>query len=385
VPQETGAGFGSYLTAILPADIAIACGAFSVSMQQIKNISQVDIEKFAQVVQSLETVRDLDIGGTNVPVNTSLATVASSAIAKGTGPNSTFTAGNFFGSMSGTNYNVSTIGSAISKLNTATLATIYDSMITLLSGLGPYDAALQALIINANTEINNILAAQPTEAQYLNSLWNSLGTELTAEQVARQTGLPPIPTPDPDFPVGSSPESQIGFLELFERFALDVSPSMWSQTLEAIANWNTTGGQSIVGLLREIRNKHRLQKIGVELDNTIPDTFSLQETITQISNGKNYLMITTPTPAVLTPQPYGYYDPAEEEYILADTNYGGPKILDFGGPMVPGSLAGSQYQNIVTPNLNTIYASKQLTPSTYSVPEAIEEVDLCNCECWDIL
>jgi hypothetical protein len=131
---------------------------------------------------------------------------------------------------------------------------------------------------------------------------------------------------------------------------------MWSQTLEAIANWNTTGGQSIVGLLREIRNKHRLQKIGVELDNTIPDTFSLQETITQISNGKNYLMITTPTPAVLTPQPYGYYDPAEEEYILADTNYGGPKILDFGGPMVPGSLAGSQYQNIVTPNLNTSLA-----------------------------
>ena len=41
IPQ----GFGAYLDGILPPDIAKAAGCFSVSMQQIKNISSVPIEK----------------------------------------------------------------------------------------------------------------------------------------------------------------------------------------------------------------------------------------------------------------------------------------------------------------------------------------------------
>ena len=52
IPQ----GFGAYLDGILPPDIAKAAGCFSVSMQQIKNISSVPIEKFAQVVNSLENL-----------------------------------------------------------------------------------------------------------------------------------------------------------------------------------------------------------------------------------------------------------------------------------------------------------------------------------------
>ena len=40
-------GFGSYLQGILPDDIATAAGAFSATMQQIKNIRKVDFEKFA--------------------------------------------------------------------------------------------------------------------------------------------------------------------------------------------------------------------------------------------------------------------------------------------------------------------------------------------------
>jgi len=57
------------LIGILPNDIAISSGAFSVAMQQINNIAGVDIEKFAQVAFSIETTRGLNlINGTHVPL-----------------------------------------------------------------------------------------------------------------------------------------------------------------------------------------------------------------------------------------------------------------------------------------------------------------------------
>jgi len=45
--QPSASGFGSYLSGILPDDIATAAGAFSAAMQQIKNISNIPTQKFA--------------------------------------------------------------------------------------------------------------------------------------------------------------------------------------------------------------------------------------------------------------------------------------------------------------------------------------------------
>jgi hypothetical protein len=47
-----------------------------------------------------------------------------------------------------------------------------------------------------------------------------------------------------------------------------------------------------------------------------------------------------------------------------------------------GSFAGSPYTNIIPANLNVLYTSKNLLPSTYTIPEAIDEVIRCNCDCW---
>jgi hypothetical protein len=63
--QPINEGFGSYLNGIIPDDIAVSCGAFSQSMRQIKNITNIPVEKFAQVVANLETMKDLDLDGTN--------------------------------------------------------------------------------------------------------------------------------------------------------------------------------------------------------------------------------------------------------------------------------------------------------------------------------
>jgi hypothetical protein len=64
-------------------------------------------------------------------------------------------------------------------------------------------------------------------------------------------------------------------------------------------------------------------------------------------------------------QPYGIGTPAET-----------------GSPAIPSSFAGSPYTNALPANLNSALVSGTLTPSIYSVQEAIDEVIRCNCDCW---
>jgi hypothetical protein len=56
--------------------------------------------------------------------------------------------------------------------------------------------------------------------------------------------------------------------------------------------------------------------------------------------------------------------------------------VDTGGPRVPGSLAKSPYQNLIPPQLNTLFTSDVLLPAQYSIVDAIEQVIDCNCDCW---
>jgi hypothetical protein len=68
---------------------------------------------------------------------------------------------------------------------------------------------------------------------------------------------------------------------------------------------------------------------------------------------------------------------------VGDGTGGTPAVT--GAPVVPGSLGGSQYRNVINPNLNTLYTSNTLIPSTFSVQEAIDDVVRCNCDCWAIV
>jgi hypothetical protein len=122
-------GFGSYLENILPSDIAAAAGAFSATMQQIKNVRKLEIEKFAQVVASLETTAGLNlVNGTNVPTDTTEAKAALALIALGSGPYGTYTYSDFFGCMSGLPYPWKDIQPAIIGLQTTALSTIYQNL-----------------------------------------------------------------------------------------------------------------------------------------------------------------------------------------------------------------------------------------------------------------
>lgn len=412
--------FGSYLEGILPPDIASACGAFGVSMRQIKKIQNVPIEKFAQVVANLETTKNLTlVGGTNVPVDTTSAQAAAALVALGSGPNGTYTISDFFGCMSGLPYAWKDIQTLILQLQTSTLVTAYANIYTEVNKVTPNLVTLQGYIDAANAEILAIKTANPINAGILNTLYNNIGTQLSIEQTARNTALTPVPYPGRDVNLSQFPNTLVSFVDVIPSYATDTLPHMAAQTLEAISDWNTLGGQSIVGLMRQSRNKTRLSAAGIPLDDVISDALPAAITDALAANGTapttgsgvtnpcgtKYTIPSVPNLSSL-PNPLGYlaayntYRVSSQRISttslgqLTDTNcptmpQAGPVVvlgsgspLDTGQAVEPGSFAGSPYQDLVPPNLDTAFTSKVLSPSVLSVPEAIDQVVTCNCDCW---
>ena len=333
--QVANQGFGSYLQGILPDDVAIAAGAFSATMQQIRNIASTPVEKFAQVVGHIETDKDLtQINGSIVPVNSSLANAASALIAKGSGPYGTYTMSDFFGCMTGLPYDWSGIQTQIAGLQSDNLLSIYSSLYAAVTTpAGPawpaMNTTIQTLINSANAEIAAIKAAQPSKASALNKLWDNTGTQLTIEQRARNVGLAPLPSPR-DKNISRFPSAQYGFVDSIPRMALDTEPNMAAQTLEAISDICTPGGQSIVGMMREARNQARLAIAGIPLDNNIPDTLPPTVTKSLIANGS--LPDTAPATleqtrcsdgSLITPEPAGVYNPVDDSYYVNSPTLGG--------------------------------------------------------------
>lgn len=403
VIQPLPEGFGSYLQNILPDDIAVSAGAFSVTMQQVRNISNVPVEKFAQVVASIETTRGLTVNGTNIPTDIVSAQAGINLVAFGTGPYKTYTFSDFFGCMSGLTYPWESIQTLISKVQTTTLQTIYTNLYN--ATLAADEANMLIYIAQANAEIASIYATRNTNSNVnsLNRAWTSTGSQLTSEQNARATGLPALPSPRDDN-IYPFPIIIYSMVEAITSYSKDTSPNMAAQTLEAIANLSNTTGQSLVGLMRAERNQERLLKVGITLDDNILDVVPLPEQKELIANGT----VANSSPATLqqydsstdtyySPIPVGAYDPNTNEYLVSTSPTGTATLVGVGtgipiigigtpiatgAPIFPGSLAGSPYANIVEPQLNSVYTSDILLPASYPVQEAIEQVILCNCDCW---
>jgi hypothetical protein len=385
-------GFGSYLQGVLPEDLAIACGAFGYSMQQVRGISRVPVEKFAQAVANLETTKDLlDIGGTNLPVDTNEAQAALDLIALGSGPSGMYTYSDFFGCMSGLPYPWQRLQELITLVQTPTLATIYSNLYTALTGVGNVNVAVQTQIDLANAEISALFNQRQNNPniQELIDLWEATGTQLGIEQQARVRGLSPLADPRDDT-LNIYPITQYAFVDTLPQIAPETQPHMAAQTIENISNINLISGQSMIGVLRETRNEARLGIIGITLDNNISDTLTPTQEKEWIANGTVSVVNADGTVESSAPaypntindssepgtfvQPQGAYDAETDSYILND----GTILPD--GDAIPGSLAGAE--DIIPPELNVAYTSDVLLPATYSAQEAIENVIECNCDCW---
>ena len=124
--SEIPVGFGSYLYSIIPFVEAVSAGAFSYSLQQVRNIKYCDIVDFSQVVRSMETTTGLPLtNGTDVPVDETLANTGLSYTALGSGLYSTYTMSDLFGCMSGLPYPWKLIYERITQLQTTKLQNIY--------------------------------------------------------------------------------------------------------------------------------------------------------------------------------------------------------------------------------------------------------------------
>lgn len=127
-------GFGSYLYDILPKQKAVAAGAFSFSMRQVKNIERADIKKFSRAVKSLENTRNLNlVNGTSKPTNEEAIANLQEKEALGSGPYGTYTMSDFFGCMTGLPYPWEKIFNKINQVTTSELNSLYQELFLAVS------------------------------------------------------------------------------------------------------------------------------------------------------------------------------------------------------------------------------------------------------------
>jgi len=539
--QELPKGFGSYLADIIPADQALAAGAFSYSMRQIKNIDSLNFEKFSRVSKGIENTADLPlVNGTNKPTNQEATDDSKRICSLGSGPAGSYTMSDFFGSMSGLPYPWKRISQRITQLDTSALASIYQQLflavtwepatvtvnyttntvgpdtfytvtgltinnkgggygrggaaaptVTLsnggsgttqigindqdamsdgsgtygrlisvaltsagtvltsiptatvecppTSGSGgsntpsgttgwndPMNAVVQGYIDQANAEITNIAAvtANSSAVLHLNEYWNILGMQLAREQRSRYTGFSPVSVPI-DLFANPYPTSIYSFIDSMPTFSQDTKPHGAVQTIEAITDMDSVGGQSAVAMMRQERNQSRLQRLGIDPDNNIPDAPSPSLVKTLLANGTvpgavggiagiacpdsgEYTLPAWSTNTMdgeeIVPEPEGLYvspigfqqtaglnDGDITPILACDPNPVVALLVPAGPVILPENRTDSvviiappsEYNPAnLPPNLDPNYISSTVLPSTLSVQRAIDHVVDCNCDCW---
>jgi len=352
VNTDLNSGIGQRLFNIIPPELAFAADAFAISMMQIKNIKTTSIEKFSQVVMNLENVSDLGVNGSTIPTDVEYANIAINAIAKGSGVGNLYTTCDFFGSMTSVHYDWQTLQNGVNNLITNSLASIYNSIYNLVSSAGPY-TNLQTLITQANNEIVNIAAANGILAVQVNSLYETFGEKLKKEQDARNLALG-ITTE-----LQSNVSDIMLFMDNLSQYATDTEIEGTAQVLENIADITTEGGNYLIAAMREARNANRLGLAGLSQDNNIV---------------ADSLVLPRVSGSTLEESPIiGYPNSSTLNDIPIVT----------GAATVPGSLAGSPETTLVPDNLSILV--QPADRSVLAPEQAVEDVILCNCDCWDLL
>ena len=142
-------------------------------------------------------------------------------------------------------------------------------------------------VILADAEISNIQTQSPEAydaAQVLNTYWNGLGIELKIEQRSRYAAIPPVAIPYYKW-LTPYPLALINFIDNIPSIAADTCPNGPAQNIENNIDLCDPGGQSIVGLMREVRNQQRLIGVGLEQDNTISNEIPEELDSQQCVNG----------------------------------------------------------------------------------------------------
>jgi len=280
------------LARIVPSDQALAAKAIQVSLQQIKNVSSLTLPQLATAFSNMETTRDLPaISALQQAVPASVAAFYATDYATGTGPNGTLVLTDLLGAAVGIPYtsDLTNVTTTINSMNTAgilgTLIVTYTRMTNTVNGdynvgnvgnvvippgpgAGTYsnrDAALNALISNAASEVSSIQSTYPAQSGNLNTNFTNMAASLNLERTNLSLAtidIGTLPT------TGRGPI--MGFVQNLPNYGLNTEENGPSQFLETVADLNSQGGQAIVACLREGRNAAFLNAVNIGLDTSIP-------------------------------------------------------------------------------------------------------------------
>ena len=290
----------------------------------------------------------------------------------------------------------------------------------------PMNTVVQQYIDQSNIEILAISTANIDAVKNLNTNYGIVGSQLIREQRSRYTALSPVQAPKNHF-LYSYPTAISGFLDSMSQYSQDTRPHMAAQTIQSISDLNSLGGQSTIAKMREERNQIRLQKLGIEPDNNIPNTLSPTTNKTLLANGTapgaldgiaspNGNVYTIPAYFTSTqdgntvlPNPNGYYVSSDlsNDYGFKPTNSTSDgditsilngnsnpvvaSVVPSGPVIVPNNPIGNiviiqtppEYDpNNLPPNLDPNYINSTMMQSNPNVAGAITHVTHCNCDCW---
>ena len=444
--KTLGGTLTTQLIGIIPDDLATACGAFSVTMQQIKNIMQIDVQKFALSVVDLElTSKGLPLvnTATGTPVDIPSVDQQIAQCGLGSGNAGTYRQCDFFGAASGYPYDecLVTIESTIKQLPTTLLEQTYKALYELSltaappipdpppdPPVPPYDPVLdgqiEALIAIANSRIATIYSTNAFKCAQLNQAWDKMGNQLFIEQRA----IPYAIAQTTNITDSASQSDFQSFVSSIEQYATDNSPGENAQTLERISDHTTLGGQSMTASQREARNAERLAWAGAPPDNDVPKEIDVCcasatavlgaagqiTSVTMTSTSSGYTLANPPEVNIY---PYGHggiltpvieADGSISTLLIDNPGIGFPYVtivIDSPVECTPPSREGNtippvlpDYPNEPTfpgPGPFTQFSDNPYVPgpipplppppsASDTVDEAIANVSICNCDCWNI-
>lgn len=403
--QEFKQYFTVDLDGIIPDEIATACGALSMSLQQIKNIRSMDIQKFAPVVANMEVPnKNMDLlNQTNgLAVEPTVVDVTLSKQALGSGNGGQYRACDFFGAAAGHPYVnwYPQVQALINKLLSPTLLSLYTQLDAAANA--PIPAVISLLITQINTEIDNIYSKYRSDCDELNFMWNAIGRQLMCEQRAI-----PIAIKDASNSVSAISSGDIDmFMSQLERYATDSGDGQTATILNNIADQSVVGGQSLVAAMREARNAVRLGLAGGELQNNVQNYIDpcaasvtarviggsiTQVTVTNPSNGYN-----AAKPPKFTVYPVNVTRQAVLVPVLSAGGISSVTIVDGGEGYTQDTIhidveepPQCQYTAPPQQSYNDTPYSQLVSPdltapveASMTADEAIDSVTTCNCDCW---
>jgi len=253
---------------VIPEEQAILLLAFSSSMQQIKNIANLDIATIVQAGEQIITT------ATKLPL---LSTTAMSLSAKeslnttfaiGTGPDNTLVQADVLGTSIGYVHGelFDQLATQIRQVTSvSTLMQILTDAHTVVQSASSaiVESQLVSYYTQAVAEVNAIAAANPAVVTAANIITGKLARRILNESRHQVAALINLSTMRPSV-MGS-----MEYAKALHNIALDLGEGNQRMIMDQLANIATASGQTVVACMDEGSNIDALRKTGLATDNFI--------------------------------------------------------------------------------------------------------------------